>query len=86
MSQSFVKKNTIFSVPGGKAETLMVILMGTSSTKNCQGFSNELPGCSGANLIKTEDVANFIKSKDVANENTVKCGEKVFKKCTFNFY
>jgi hypothetical protein len=26
--------------------------MGTSSTKNCQGFSKELPGCSGANLIK----------------------------------
>jgi hypothetical protein len=60
--------------------------MGTSSTKNCQEFSNELPGCSGANLIKSEDVANFIKSKDVANENTIKCGGKVFKKCTFNFY
>jgi hypothetical protein len=62
--------------------------MGTSSRKNCQEFSNELPGHSGsgANLIKSEDVANFIKSKDVANENTVKCGGKVFKRCTFNFY
>jgi hypothetical protein len=71
--------------------------MGTGSIKNCQGFSNELSGCSGtnlikisgcsgANLIKSEDVANFIKSKDIANENTVKCGGKVFKKCTFNFY
>jgi hypothetical protein len=58
------------------------------STKNCQGFSNELSGCSGANLNKSGDVANFnfIKSKDVANKNTVKCGGKVFKKCTFNFY
>jgi hypothetical protein len=57
--------------------------MGTSScnTKNCQGFSNELPGCSGANLIKNEDVANFIKNKnkDVANENSVKCGGMVEK-------
>jgi integrase len=69
-----------------KKEICNRILMGTSSTKNCQGFSNELPGCSGANLIKSEDVVNFIKSKDVANENTVKCGGKVFKKCTFNFY
>jgi hypothetical protein len=43
--------------------------MGTSSTKNCQGFSSELPGGSGA---------NFIKSKEVANDNTVKCGGKVF--------
>jgi hypothetical protein len=28
--------------------------MGTSSTKNCQGFSNELPGGSGANFIKSK--------------------------------